>query len=67
MTLSSDPTSLLSVPLTSGVRAEARYSRPNTENLGYENTGSQFRLDNAQKNYNSQFYKVGQINFEHVI
>ena len=56
LSVSNDPTSLLSAPLTPGVRAEARYSRPNTENLGYENTGRQFRLES--RNYNSQFYKV---------
>ena len=52
------PDSLLSAPLTAGVRAEGRFSRPNTENLGYENTGQQFRITNTSKNYNSQFYKV---------
>ena len=39
MTLSSaDSGSLLSAPLTSGVRAEVRHSRPNTESLAYEIT-----------------------------
>ena len=52
------PDSLLSAPLTAGVRAEGRFPRPNTENLGYENTGQQFRITNTSKNYNSQFYKV---------
>ena len=59
MTLSTaDPGSLLSAPLTPGVRAEGRQSRPNTEALGYENTSKQFKIDNTSKNYNSQFYKV---------
>lgn len=59
MTLSStDPCSLLSAPLTSGVRAEARYNRPNTEALGFSNTSKQFRIENSAKNYNSQFFKV---------
>ena len=58
MTLSnSEPSSLLSPPL-SGVRAEVRYSRPNTENIGYQNQSSQFRLDNIAKSYNNQYYKV---------
>ena len=52
------PDSLLSAPLTAGVRAEGRFPRPNTETLGYENTGQQFRITNSSKNYNSQFYKV---------
>ena len=52
------PDSLLSAPLTAGVRAEGRFSRPDTEKLGYENTGQQFRITNTSKNYNSQFYKV---------
>lgn len=59
MTLSStDSGSLLSAPLTSGVRAEVRHSRPNTESLAYENTSKQFRIDNSRKNYNSQYFKV---------
>ena len=59
MTLSSaDSGSLLSAPLTSGVRAEVRHSRPNTESLAYENTSKQFRIDNSSKNYNSQYFKV---------
>ena len=59
MTLSTaDSGSLLSAPLTSGVRAEVRHSRPNTEGLAYENTSKQFRIDNSSKNYNSQFFKV---------
>ena len=58
MTLSnSEPSSLLSPPL-SGVRAEVRYSRPNTENIGYQNQSDQFRLDNIVKTYNNQYYKV---------
>ncbi len=59
MTLSTaDSGSLLSAPLTSGVRAEVRHSRPNTEGLAYENTSKQFRIENSSKNYNSQFFKV---------
>ena len=58
MTLSnSEPSSLLSPPL-SGVRAEVKYSRPNTESIGYQNHSSQFRLDNIVKSYNHQYYKV---------
>ena len=64
MTLSSaDSGSLLSAPLTSGVRAEVRHSRPNTESLAYENTSKQFRIDNSRKNYNSQYFKVYQRQF----
>ena len=59
MTLSTtDPGSLLSAPLTSGVRAETRFSRPSTEQLGFINTSQQFRIENSVKNYNSQFFKV---------
>ena len=59
MTLSTaDSGSLLSAPLTSGVRAEVRHSRPNTESLAYENTSKQFRIENSSKNYNSQYFKV---------
>ena len=59
MTLSTaDSGSLLSAPLTPGVRAEVRHSRPNTEGMAYENTSKQFRIDNSRKNYNSQFFKV---------
>ena len=59
MTLSnSEPSSLLSPPLSSGVRAVVKYSRPNTENVGYQNLSSQFRLDNIVKSYNHQYYKV---------
>ena len=58
MTLSnSEPSSLLSPPLSS-VRAEVRYYRPNTENIGYQNHSEQFGLDNIVKTYNNQYYKV---------
>ena len=59
MTLSnSEPSSLLSPPLSGGVRAEVKYSRPNIETVGYQNHSSQFRLDNIVKSYNHQYYKV---------
>ena len=59
MTLSnSEPSSLLSAPLSGGVRAEVKYFRPNTESFGYENQSKQFRLDNVVKSYNNQYYKV---------
>jgi len=59
MTLSDlNSTNLLSAPLTTGVRAEVKFNRPNIENLGYRNTGKQFRLEHGAKNYNRQFYKV---------
>ena len=58
MTLSSSlPSSLLSPPL-SGVRAEVKYSRPNTESLGYQNHSDKYRLDSSGKSYNNQYYKV---------
>ena len=59
MTLSnSEPSSLLSAPLSGGVRAAVKYSRPNTENIGYQNQSDHFRLDNIVKSYNHQYYKV---------
>ena len=59
MTLSeTNPKSLLSAPLTSGVRAEVKFNRPNIETMGYKNTGRQFRLEHGAKDYNRQFYKV---------
>jgi len=58
MTLSdTNPSSLLTAPLTSGVRAEVKFNRPNIESMGYKNTGEQFRLTGT-KDYNRQFYKV---------
>ena len=60
MTLSeTNPDSLLTAPLTPGVRAEVKFNRPNIEALGYKNTGRQFKLDHGAKDYNRQFYKVG--------
>ena len=61
MTLSSSvsPSSLLSPPL-SGVRAEVKYSRPNTESLGYQNHSDKFRIGSSGKSYNNQYYKVSE-------
>jgi len=58
MTLSDNFESLLSAPLSSGVRAEVKYNRPDVEKLGYRNTGHQFRLGHGSKDYNRQFYKI---------
>ena len=65
MTLSnSEPSSLLSAPLSGGVRAEVKYFRPNTESFGYENQSKHLRLDHVVKSYNNQFYKVRRYSVE---
>jgi len=48
--------SLLSAPLTAGLRAEVKYSRPNAETLGYRNTSDQFKL--GKKDFNKQFFEI---------
>jgi len=54
MTVTSD--CLMSAPLTAGLRAEVKYSRPNPESIGYQNTSGQFKL--GKKDFNKQFFEI---------